>query len=133
MTSRLACICLLGLAAAPARVQSQAIRHLSPEDSIAIIATGPASVPDQPLGLHIRFYPYGSLDDTTRLRRLALELWHQVQRQVDSAGTLWVVLQATDQTPEPHTGYWPVRNYGFVVQKRADGKWYLLHETKPFE
>ena len=132
MTLRHVCLSLLGLAVAPP-AWGQAIRHLSADDSVAIIATGPAQVPNQPLGLLIRFYPYGSLEDTARLRRLAHELWHQMQRQVDSAGTSWVVLQATDQTPEPHVGYWKVRNYGFVVQKHTDGKWYLLHDTKPFE
>jgi hypothetical protein len=43
------------------------------------------------------------------------------------------VLQATNQTPEPHVGIWHVENYGFVLQRHPDGKWYFLHHTDPLK
>ena len=109
------------------------IVHLSPQDSVAIISTGPAQVPHQPLGLLVQFYPYSGLGDTLRLRHLAFGLWQQLRSHIDSAGTPWVVLQATDQTPGPHTGVWQVHNFGFVILKHDDGRWYQLHDTIPFE
>jgi hypothetical protein len=113
--------------------QAPTIVHLASGDSVAIISAGPAHVPNQPEGFQVRFYPYRPLDDTAQLRRQALELRSALRPQLDSTNAPFVVLQATNQTPEPHVGIWHAVNYGFVLEKRADGKWYFLHGTIPID
>jgi hypothetical protein len=111
--------------------QSAAIQHLPSGDSVAIIASGPASVPDKPPGLLVRFYPYSTLKDTNHLRELALQLWRDLQPRLDSLSIPWLVLQATDRTPGPRSGRWREKNYGFVLERRSDGKWYFLNQSVP--
>jgi hypothetical protein len=113
--------------------QAAAVQHLPSGDSIAITASGPATVPNQPTGLLVRFYPYSTLGDTNHLRDLAVQLWRSLRPRLDSLAIPWLVLQATDQTPEPHVGFWHVENYGFVVERRSDGRWYFLHQTDPLK
>lgn len=112
------------LAITPVSSQSSAVQHLPSGDSIAVIMAGPAVVPNRTPGLLVRFYPYGSLSDTTRLRDLALALWHQLVPRLDSVGISWLVLQATDQTPGPQLGVFRVHNYGFVFERGADSVWH---------
>ena len=126
---------LIALSNTPCRLQGQtaSIQHLPSGDSVAIIASGPATVPGQPTGLLIRFYPYSALADTNHLRELALQLWHELRPRLDSLAIPWLVLQATDQTPQPHVGFWHVENYGFVLERHSDGQWYFLHQTDPLK
>jgi hypothetical protein len=117
----------VGVAALAAQdPKTRAVQHLSSGDSIAVITSGPAIVPDRVPGLLVRFYPYCSLSDTNHLRDLALELWHELTPRLDSSGITWLVLQATDQTPGPHSGVFHVKNYGFVFERGADGVWQRL-------
>jgi hypothetical protein len=104
--------------------QSSAVQRLPSGDSIAVIMAGPAVVPNRTPGLLVRFYPYASLSDTTHLRDLAIALWHQLVPRLDSEGISWLVLQATDQTPGPHLGFFRVHNYGFVFERGADSVWH---------
>ena len=106
------------------RVFAQGPIRLASGDSIAIIARGPIVGADG-RGLLVRFYPYSSLNDTLRLQRLALQLWTIVRRDISASGVSWAALQATNQTPGPHVGVWSIENYGFLFERRSDGKWYL--------
>ena len=110
---------------------SQRVVSLPSGDSVAVISAGPAMVPNKPTGFIVKFYPYRSLDDTLQLKRQALELRRILRPMLDSTKAPWIVLQATDQKPGPHFGFFHVTNYGFVFEERADGKWYFLHATEP--
>lgn len=96
-----------------------------------ILATGPIVVPNGLRGLLVRFYPYAGLADTTRLKVEAIELLGILRRELDSLGVPWVALQATNQSPGPRVGLFNVENYGFVVERHADGLWYLQGDVQP--
>ena len=96
-----------------------------------IIATGPIVVPNGLRGFLVRFYPYSGLADTNRLRAEAMELLGILRRELDSAGVPWVALQATNQSPGPKFGVFHVENYGFVVERHADGRWYRSGDVQP--
>ncbi len=106
--------------------------HLATGDSVRVLTTGPAIVPNQKPGLLVEYNPFLSLDDTSALRREALALWSVLRSRVDSLNPPFVVLRATTRQPQL-IGYQSVRNYGFVLERRADGRWYFLHETTPVD
>jgi len=87
-------------------------------------------VPNERPGLQIEYNPYLSLDDTVALKREALALWSTLRPRIDSMNPPFVVLRATTRTPQV-IGYQSVRNYGFVIERRADGKWYFLNAKEP--
>ena len=124
---------VLSLAGSLCHAQGQRVVPLASGDSVAIIAVGPAQVPNKPRGFIVRFYPYRSLGDTAELRRQALELRRILRPQLDSTGAPWIVLQATDQMPGPQAGYFNVKNFGFVLEKRGDGQWYFVNGTAPID
>ncbi len=104
--------------------------HLASGDSVRVLTTGPAIVPNERPGLQIEYNPYLSLDDTVALKREALALWSALRPRIDSMNPPFVVLRATTRTPQV-IGYQSVRNYGFVIERRADGKWYFLNAKEP--
>ncbi len=106
--------------------------QLATGDSVRLLATGPAIVPNQKPGLLVEYNPFLSLDDTAALRREALGLWSALRPRVDSLNPPFVVLRATTRRPQL-IGYQSVRNYGFVLERRADGRWYFLHESTPVD
>jgi len=106
--------------------------QLATGDSVRLLATGPAIVPNQKPGLLVEYNPFLSLDDTTALRREALGLWSVLRPRVDSLNPPFVVLRATTRRPQL-IGYQSVRNYGFVLERRADVRWYFLHESTPVD
>jgi hypothetical protein len=127
--NRVSLISLALLTQSPLRAAlGQEILRLDSSDSVLIIGTGPATVRNQATGLAIEYHPFHSMDDTLALRRQALALWRALRPRIDSLAPPFVVLRATTRNPSL-TGYQPVRVYGFVIQKRADGKWYLLHDS----
>lgn len=77
---------------------------------------GPAIVPNRSPGLLVRFSPYASLSDTTRVRELAEALWHQLVPRLDSEGISWLVLQAVDERDSA----------GFVFERGADSAWHRI-------
>ena len=118
-----------GLLVAPGAAQRAL--HLPSGDSVIVIGSGPARVPDKPDGLLIKYHTFVAMTDTATLRREALEMWHHFFAKIDSLSLSWVVFQATTQTPPPFIGIERGQMYGFVLEKRGDGKWYFLDGTIP--
>ena len=112
---------------------AQEVIHLPSGDTVAILAVTQIRAPNRPPGLLIRFYPYTSLADTIHLRKLALSLRQTLRPKIEATGVPWLVLQATDQTPGPHLGIIRGENYGFVLEKRSNGKWYFLDGSEPID
>ena len=78
------------------------------------------------------YHPYISLDDPARLRPQVLELWESVRPKAESLRAPFVVLRATTrftELPVPQPAI--IHNYGFVLQKRANGLWYFLYDSVP--
>ena len=104
--------------------------HFPSGDSISILGSGPAVVANRSTGILVDYNPYLSLNDTVALKREALELWSVLRPHVDSAAATFVVLRAIGRAPEL-VGYQTERAYGLLIEKRTDGKWYLLREGSP--
>ena len=99
-------------------------------DSIEVVAVGPAIVSGKPPGVLFTYYPFVSLEDTSRIGRIAAELWRvQVKPTLGSPEPEFVVLQATSRRAGPIRGYVLVVNYGVVLERRGDGNWYYLDST----
>ncbi|HEX8433416.1 MAG TPA: hypothetical protein VF625_19150, partial [Longimicrobium sp.] len=74
-------------------------------DSVEMVAVGPAVVPDQAPGLLVSYHPFHSLDDTTRIKTIAGELWRtRVKPGLRANGPSFVVLQATSRRAGPING-----------------------------
>ena len=127
-----ACCALLVALSACMRPAAGQVMRLSSGDSVRVLGTGPAIVPNEKPGLLVDYNPFLSLDDTVALKREALALWSALRPRIDSLNPPFVVLRATTRKPQL-IGYQSVRNYGFVLEKRPDGKWYFLHEPTPVD
>jgi len=106
----------------------QGLVRLASGDSVLVLGSAPARVPGSRGGLLIDFDPFVSRSDTIALRRKALELWSTLRWSDDSLTPVFVVLRAVDRDD------WFKRlqradGYGFVFEKRRDGKWYLQHDS----
>ena len=97
-------------------------------DSIIILGSGPAIVPNSPKGLFVEFYPFITLRDRTRLRAEALQLWDMIRPHTESLGTPFVVLRPTTNTPWV-AGFRQAQTFGFVFEQRPDHRWYFLHDS----
>ncbi|MGH7175790.1 MAG: hypothetical protein ACREJC_00290, partial [Tepidisphaeraceae bacterium] len=89
---------------------------------------GPAYAPDRDAGVLIEFNPSVSISDKRALQRKAVRLWLALRAQVDISAAGFVVLRATDRPPTLQ-GVHAVHAYGFVIERRGDGLWYLMHDS----
>jgi hypothetical protein len=109
------------------------ILRLVSGDSVVFVATGPIFSPEGDTGMMYEYHPFISLDDTARLRLQALDLWKVVKPKAESLKAPFVVLRATTRftedrrVPQPDT----IRNYGFVLERHIDGRWYLFKSVNP--
>ncbi len=125
------------LAAMACRPEFNIIRptmiRLASGDSVLFVATGPYLEPQGDTGMMYEYHPFIPMQDTLRLRAQALDLWKVVKPRADSLKSAFVVLLATTRytelrgVPQPHA----VSNYGFVIERRGDGRWYLLNTGDP--
>src|SRR5436190_21750350 len=69
--------------------------HLASGDSVRVLTTVPAIVPNERPGLQIEYNRYISLDDTLALKREALALWCALRLRIYSMNPLLVVVRAT--------------------------------------
>jgi hypothetical protein len=110
----------------------QPMVRLASGDSIRFVATGPVIEPGGDTGWMYEYHPFFSLDDSIRLHTQVLELWKLVRPRAESLRVPFVVLRATTRFTElPVTQPTAVRNFGFVLQKRANGLWYFLYDSVP--
>jgi len=125
------------LATAPSRGSAQAaaptpgaILRFPPRDSVEFINAGPMDLATGQPGFMFAFHPFQALDDSNRLRALAGEIWHWLRPQLDTRPS-FVVLQATSARAHPTFGAQVAHGQNLVLERRADGKWYFVDETKP--
>jgi hypothetical protein len=125
------------LATAPSRGSAQAaaptpgaILHFPSRDSVEFINAGPMYLATGQPGFIFAFHPFQALDDSTRLRALAGEIWRWLLPQLDSTPS-FVVLQATSLRAHPTLGVQAGHGRNLVLERRADGKWYFVDETRP--
>jgi hypothetical protein len=108
---------------------------LASGDSVQIIGWSTVVVPGEPHGLLLGYKPFASMQDTLRLRQLAVALWRTYARRVaEQRRTQWVVLQA-QSVPERHSeaGLRVSSTYGVVIDLRADGRWYFHNSGEPVD
>lgn len=110
----------------------EGIAHLPSGDSVQLLEQSAAVVPGEPSGLLIGYHPFVPLEDTVRMQQIAVEVWHAIaQDEVEERGATWVVLQARSA---PVSGIAPgmkmVATYGVVLERRADGRWYMRRSGK---
>lgn len=99
-------------------------------DSVEVVAVGAAIVSGKPPGLLFTYHPFVSLEDTSRIERIAAELWRvHVKPTLGSPEPDFVVLQATSRRAGPIHGSVSVVNYGVVLERRSDGNWYFLNSA----
>ncbi len=137
MRDLVALILFAVLATAPSRGGAQAaaptpgaILHFPSRDSVEFISAGPMYLATGQPGFMIAFHPFQALDDSIRLRALAGEIWRWLRPQLDSTPS-FVVLQATSARAHPTFGVQVAHGQNLVLERRADGKWYFVDETKP--
>lgn len=111
------------------------IVRLPSGDSVEVVGMGPARVPNQPPGVLFIYHPFFSPpEDTSRIVRMAKELWRTTVRQrLHQPLPPFVVLQATSRRAGPITGVFTEATYGVVLERRPDGRWYRLRASEPVE
>jgi hypothetical protein len=112
---------------------SDSVVHLPTGDSIEFQATGPAEVPNSPPGLMITYHPFFPIADTARVKSAALALFRAVRERAGGAPPPpFVVLRAVGRRAAERRGpYYEQQVFGVVLERRADGRWYVLGERLP--
>jgi hypothetical protein len=100
---------------------------------VLFVATGPIYEPQGDTGLMFQYHPFVPLQDTDYLRQLAIEVWKTVRPRAESLGVPFVGLQATTRTSAMSPAQPPSVNYGFVIERHADGLWYFLSDSLPIQ
>ena len=107
------------------------IVRLPSGDSIEWQLTLPALVKGSPPGLLVEFHPFHSMDDTVGLRSLALDLFPIALRELGPRNPRFIVLRAVSLPAKDRKGIYKLHNYGFVFDRRSDGRWYRLGDSIP--
>ena len=112
---------------------SDSIVRLESGDSVEFQATGTASIPNSPSGMLITYHPFVDIADTARIETIALNLFRRLQPQLRDSSPPFVVLRAVDQPASVRNriGFYQMKNFGVVLEHRADGKWYLPDAKSP--
>jgi hypothetical protein len=112
---------------------SDSIVHLAAGDSLEFQSFGPAQVTGQPEGLLVTYHPFVSMSDSVRIRRVAIVFFDSLRTKFRYGEPPFVVMRAVDLRASERMGALrvPMHAYGLVLEKRADGRWYGLHETSP--
>ena len=100
-------------------------------DSVEYQLTLPAVIAGQPQGRMYVYYPFRDLSDSARLRKIALGVFQHFWGEIESSPPPFVVLRAVNLPTAQRKGFYDMRQYGFVIDRRADGHWYFLGESEP--
>lgn len=114
-----------------ANAQGQAFLHTSATDSVRVVRTELVRVPGQAPGWLIDYADPGGVRDSVALRRRAVAIFLAVRPQLDSLHLTNFVVRAVDEASDSSAVGFQRRLFGFVIQQRADGKWYFLHDSAP--
>jgi len=107
------------------RLQTDTLRLFN-GDSVELQARLPAVVEGSPPGRMYMYYPFRDLSDTVRLRRIALGVFMKIWPEVESQPPAFLVMRAVNLATAQRKGRYNIVNYGFVIDRRADGHWYFL-------
>jgi len=130
LTLSLSTVVLLGICAGRP-LGAQAFLHLSATDSVRILATELVHVPGQPTGLSIDYAATHGLADTASLKRRAIAILRAERPRLDSLHLVNVVVRAVDKASDSTSTLFHRNLYGFVLQRRTDGRWYFLRDSTP--
>ena len=110
---------------------TDSVVHLKSGDSVEFQSTGPAVVPTG-TGLVVTYRPYFSLDDTARVRGVALEFFWALLPRITTSPP-FVVMRAIDVPAARRNqgGYYEIHTFGVVLERHADGQWYGMGEVAP--
>lgn len=128
-------LCLLAAAASAQQRSTPAIAKpvkaiLSGGDSARVLSIVPlGSGPGHTV--IVRFHPYVSLEDATATRRVAIGVWRYLRPDLARDSVDHVLLQATSGE-DVHGGLFD-RNVAFVISRRANNRWYFVHEDHPID
>lgn len=111
------------------RLKSDTLRLFN-GDSVELQATLPAVIEGSPPGRMYIYYPFRDLSDAVRLRRIALGVFMHVWSDLAKDPPAFVVMRAVNLPTAQRTGQYNIVNYGFVIERRQDGRWYFLHESE---
>lgn len=112
-------------------LDAQAFLHLSPTDSVRILATELVHEPGQPPALSIDYAATNGLGDTASLKRRAIAILRAERPHLDSLHLVNVVVRAVDKASDSTSTLFHRKVYGFVLQLRTDGNWYFLRGSTP--
>jgi hypothetical protein len=96
---------------------------------VEILSRKPVRFSDAGSALLLDYQTDVNIDDTVALRVEVLELWPLVLRDVDALKERNAILRANAHRRGlfiGNLGFWRVRRYGFVFQRRTDGTWRIL-------
>ena len=83
--------------------------------------------PNSEPGLVMSYLTDISIDDKVALRKEVDEIWSLFKKDVEDAGLRTGIIRATHMEG---TFVKSGKGYGFVFQKRDDGKWHCLEDNK---
>ena len=110
---------------------SDSVVYLAIGDSVEWQSFGPARVTGQPDGLLVTYHPFFDIADTARVRRTSLAFFDSLRTKFVGGEPPFVVLRAVNLPAAKRVGPHQLHAWGLVIEKRADGHWYGLHEVTP--
>lgn len=112
----------------PDRAHEAGILKLQSGDSVLVTRPTAISLARAPKILMASFGPFVRLSDTTRVRRLAIELHAALLPQLDSAHADLFMLQATPTSPRDFPELLSLTRHRFTFRKVAGERWCLVNE-----
>ena len=123
-------------AALPSRAQTprpDGLLQLASGDSVELISSGPVRLATGATGLLLQYHPFVPVRGSPELKAIALQVWRWLRPRIEGNPPPFIVLSATTDRAHPASGYRRVQNFNYVVEHRADGKWYLVNDAEPLE
>ena len=110
---------------------SDRVVYLPDGDSVEWQNSLTAKVPDLPDGILVEFYPFRDMTDTVELRRQARAFFPIVHRELKDRNPAFFAFRAVSLPKSKRQGIYQLAHYGFVFERRADGRWYEARAAGP--